>query len=1160
MTGHTSTWASTRHIAAAVSAVLLTLFTSAPLAAQTPFPPPPPDDNNWSGFITDADGPFPNGPRLSTTAPNGHVYTAAPVGSGVQVAHWDGVEWTVLGDRLQRVGAINTSVFDMAADGNGDLYLSGNFTEAINGDGTAISAPYIVRWDAAADAWAAVGQGTDVAINDLAIDATGDRVYVVGPASGYDGNGNPVAINGVGYWDRAQSTWGAVGGGVDGFPQSILADGAGNVYVGGPFLDALASDGSRITVNGLGRWDGSTWHILGQGLASATQTYPTELTFAPNGDLLVGGFFDEAVNGDGSRVPGPAVRWDGTVWQSLNHPPAFTVEALVCDGSGNVYTLYDDPNFTGARVGRFDGAQWDVIARLRGEVLTTISASPNYATTDLYLGGLYFAIENPATGQVSSIFNNGRWNGQFWRAMQGRYGSNGIVNALAEKKYPVSLVVGGNFSSIGNISAANVAIFDGRNWSSPGGGVNGIVHAISAGFRGFRPVTAVGGEFSQAIQDDGSAITVNGIAAWTDRQGWLPLGLGVNGPVYAIINTTSRFSGGLLGSIIVGGDFNAAFNADGTPVQARGLARWDWISESWSAVGNGMAGSNPVVRVLAQDARHPYLDFYAGGSFDGGINDDNSTVASRNVIKWQTSGPANNWVAMGQGVDGPVLALAHHRGPGIGLSGDMRVWVGGDFQGATNANGSAVNTPFLAIWNGNSNQWNAVAGGTNGIVRSIEPITSSTYQGAFIGGDFTLGYYANGNARGINHVGLFRLQPTRYNQRPLWNELGTNAINGPVRALKSINPCYGGGENVFAGGDFTQAGFRTALHLAKWRYRWHPTIRLVSGVASGGGGTGGGVRGVAVFRGCSFLTNKMGPPEVLFDSLAFGASIPLDTLPLFQPFDLTLYDVDNPGFPIARFDSLVIDNGTPMNLMLTGVDDTTGYAPNPDGRSIALTPRVIPLPADSGQAGEVLVQFVHAATDAPTIDIAIQGGATLVSGLGYGETGPAVSLLPDVYTLDLLDGGQAVGSFTIDVSGDADRIILAAVTGFLDPAANQNGPPLGLDAIDSGQPLVAIGDDGERYPLPPAGFRLKANYPNPFNPSTTMAFEMGAAGSVTLKVYDVLGREVVTLVDGWRTAGTHRARWNGRDADGRPVASGMYLYRLSAGDGFTQTRRMLLVR
>lgn len=88
----------------------------------------------------------------------------------------------------------------------------------------------------------------------------------------------------------------------------------------------------------------------------------------------------------------------------------------------------------------------------------------------------------------------------------------------------------------------------------------------------------------------------------------------------------------------------------------------------------------------------------------------------------------------------------------------------------------------------------------------------------------------------------------------------------------------------------------------------------------------------------------------------------------------------------------------------------------------------------------------------------------------------------------------------------------------------------------------------------PTSYELEQNYPNPFNPSTTIAFALPKLSEVTLKIFDASGREVATLVEGRLPAGRHEVV-----LDARPFSSGVYFYRLQAGD-FLQTRRLTLVK
>jgi hypothetical protein len=88
----------------------------------------------------------------------------------------------------------------------------------------------------------------------------------------------------------------------------------------------------------------------------------------------------------------------------------------------------------------------------------------------------------------------------------------------------------------------------------------------------------------------------------------------------------------------------------------------------------------------------------------------------------------------------------------------------------------------------------------------------------------------------------------------------------------------------------------------------------------------------------------------------------------------------------------------------------------------------------------------------------------------------------------------------------------------------------------------------------PSGFALLGAYPNPFNPVTTIRFELGAISLVKLAVYDVAGRKVASLVNGWRDGGAHEVTWDASD-----LASGVYVYRIQAGD-FTATAKMVLTK
>ncbi|MBM3277560.1 MAG: fibronectin type III domain-containing protein [Candidatus Handelsmanbacteria bacterium] len=95
--------------------------------------------------------------------------------------------------------------------------------------------------------------------------------------------------------------------------------------------------------------------------------------------------------------------------------------------------------------------------------------------------------------------------------------------------------------------------------------------------------------------------------------------------------------------------------------------------------------------------------------------------------------------------------------------------------------------------------------------------------------------------------------------------------------------------------------------------------------------------------------------------------------------------------------------------------------------------------------------------------------------------------------------------------------------------------------------------------LRPAAFFLAANYPNPFNPSTAIRYGLAQGGMVRLSIYDLLGQRIAVLAEGEQQAGFYQVVWNGNDAAGRPVGSGVYFYLLQTPQ-FTQAHRMALIK
>ncbi|MCH8300817.1 MAG: T9SS type A sorting domain-containing protein [Candidatus Marinimicrobia bacterium] len=94
-------------------------------------------------------------------------------------------------------------------------------------------------------------------------------------------------------------------------------------------------------------------------------------------------------------------------------------------------------------------------------------------------------------------------------------------------------------------------------------------------------------------------------------------------------------------------------------------------------------------------------------------------------------------------------------------------------------------------------------------------------------------------------------------------------------------------------------------------------------------------------------------------------------------------------------------------------------------------------------------------------------------------------------------------------------------------------------------------DRNEHKLFTPSGWSLKENYPNPFNPTTSIEYSLPQSGEVSLMIYNLLGQEVARLIDGEQIAGVHSVKW-----EAGSMASGIYFYRLRAGD-FVRTKKMV---
>jgi hypothetical protein len=151
--------------------------------------------------------------------------------------------------------------------------------------------------------------------------------------------------------------------------------------------------------------------------------------------------------------------------------------------------------------------------------------------------------------------------------------------------------------------------------------------------------------------------------------------------------------------------------------------------------------------------------------------------------------------------------------------------------------------------------------------------------------------------------------------------------------------------------------------------------------------------------------------------------------------------------------------------------------------------------------------------------------------------------------------------FTIDENSNTRS---AAISPRIDQRAG--GPIFGLNnGITASVPTVVEGsltvnsEVQAKIAALPTEISLSQNFPNPFNPTTDIDFALPEAQTVSLAVFNVLGQQVSQLVSGVQEAGYHKVTWNGKNNDGQPAPSGVYFYRLDAGN-FSQSMKMVMLK
>ncbi|MEM1271817.1 MAG: DUF4397 domain-containing protein, partial [Bacteroidota bacterium] len=311
--------------------------------------------------------------------------------------------------------------------------------------------------------------------------------------------------------------------------------------------------------------------------------------------------------------------------------------------------------------------------------------------------------------------------------------------------------------------------------------------------------------------------------------------------------------------------------------------------------------------------------------------------------------------------------------------------------------------------------------------------------------------------------------------------------------------------------------------------------------------------------------------DLAVDDFMFRTATPYLTLPT-GPYEVAIAPPSSTSAEDAIFtDSFTVENGRTYQIIATGVLDPSQFAANPDDVDTSFQLTGSDEATSTGVEGAATITVYHGITDAPTVDIVAPalGGTSILTALGsgplsYGElTFPLEASLAlqtgETSELNVIPAGlpeTVVAMLAVDLRALETASVLVMASGFLDPAANQDGPAADFIAVfadGTTASLVVTETDVEQIADVPASLTLDANYPNPFNPTTTFEYGLTEAGPVTVQVFDTQGRLISTLVDTEQLPATYRVTFDASD-----LPSGSYLYRLTTPAG-TLTRTMLLV-
>ncbi len=1048
--------------------------------------------------------------------------------------------------RLDRDGGYSVDGYELQLDANGQPRLTpkGN-----------------AQTQSASGIWNTLGTGPGNGVNSnvLALAVYNGELYVGGNFNGLTGG---ASANFIARWSG--SSWNSVGtgasNGVGGTNVNFLFTSVnalavynGELYVGGNFASAGGASAKSIA-----RWNGSSWNSVGTGSGNGVNGVVNALTVY-NGELYVGGSFSVA----GGAIQDNIARWSGASWIAV--PTGSGPSGL--NGPVNALAVYNGELYVGGDFTVVNGLSANRIARWNGNGWNRLGAGSSNGVngqvnvlavynSELYVGGLF-------TGASGTSANNiARWNGNSWNSVGTGSGNgvNSFVNALTV--YNGELYVGGVFVSAGGANANRIARWNGNGWNTlgtgPGNGVGNTVLALAV----YNSELYVGGIFTSA-----GGANANRIARWSI----------ILTPIVTTLSATNINS--------ASASLNGTINPNGFPLT---LAQFEYSLDSTFTTGVQNASTTPST---------------------GGIGSGTSPVSVSATISIQANSTyyfrlrATN--ANGTGVS--QRASFTNISPPFPNTG-LELWLRAD-SAVTQISG------LVSQWGDlSSNNRTAISSGAArpDFVSSYSPMGGRPVMGFGTFGSRSFGFPRITNIRTV-FVVAENQNPTAlqfllgdstsfdFHGGTSNSALFDNSFASP--AILQGRLLYNGNPVLITSSAAARPTTPTIITLQTTGNVRASTLsfdRPPLGTATMNRSWNGLIAEVLIFSDSLNLTQRIAVENYLASRYGIGQN-----------------NVSNPTIAASLGGTFVLGS-TGATVTFTTASTTTGSlsgsVTNSRPNVVGTLPAGITNIAE--RFWTINQTNLTGFNCAVTFDLSTLGGIQNFNTLKVLRRNNASSPWIDVETLPgvtitrhapfiTVAGITSFSDFTIGGGNDNQLPVeLAEFTGrkaeqgvelLWRTASELNNAGFEVERKSQGATWNTLGfvrgagttTEAQSYSFIdrtatgkvqyrlkqidfdgqfeysnvievdaglPKTFALEQNYPNPFNPTTIINYQLPTASTVSLKIYDVLGKEVATLVNARQEAGSYNFTFNASN-----LASGIYFYRLQAGS-FVQTKKMMLVK